>query len=71
MSENVLEANLEYAEVAEEHKEDILIVGVPDTFTNFPLSSSCLRHASVHNPYFLTLFVCALSFEEIDLHHLM
>jgi hypothetical protein len=61
----------EYTEVPEEHKDDILVVGVPETFTIFPLSGSSLRQASEHNPYFLALFVCALSFEEIDLHHLM
>ena len=68
MTENVPEANPEYAEVAE---ENVLVVGVLETFTNFPLSGSCLRQAPVHNPYFLALFICALSFEEIDLHHLM
>jgi hypothetical protein len=43
MTENVQEANPEYAEVVEEDEEDVLVVGVPETFTNFPLSSSCLR----------------------------
>jgi hypothetical protein len=71
MTEKVPEANSKYTEVAEEHEEDVLVVGVPKTFTNFPLSGSYLRQAPVHNPYFLALFVCALSFEEIDLHHLM
>jgi hypothetical protein len=57
MTENVPEANSEYAEVAEEHEEDVLVVGVLETFTNFRLSGSCLKQAPVHNPYFLTLFV--------------
>ena len=73
MTENVPETNLEYVEVAEEYEEDVLVVGVPKAFTNFPLSDSCLRQAPVRNPYFsaLIMFVCALSFEEKYLHHLM
>jgi hypothetical protein len=73
MTENVPKADPEYAEVAEEYEEDVLIVGVPKAFTNFPLFGSCLRQASVHNLYFsaLIMFVCALSFEEKDLHRLM
>jgi hypothetical protein len=65
MTENVREADSEYA-------EDVLHVGVPKAFTNFPLSGSCLRQGSVHNPYFpaLIMFVCVLSFEKKDLHHL-
>jgi len=62
MTGNVPEANPEYAKVAEEHEEDVLVVGVSETFTNFSLSSSCLRQASVHNSNFLAVFVCALSF---------
>jgi hypothetical protein len=73
MTENVPKADLEYVEVAEEYEEDVLIIGVPKAFTNFPLSSSCLRQALLHNPYFLALimFVCALSFKEKDLDYLM
>jgi len=71
MTENMREADPEYAEVAEEYEEDVLVAGVPETFTNFSLSGSCLRQALVHNTYFLALFVCALSFEKIDLHHMM
>jgi hypothetical protein len=73
MTEIVPEADTEYAEVAEEYKEDVLVVGVPKVFTNFLLFGSFLRQAPVHNPYFsaLIMFVCALSFEEKDLHHLM
>ena len=61
MTENVPEPDLEYAEVAEAYEEDVLIVGVPKAFTNFPLSGSCPRQAPVHNPYFsaLNMFVCA------------
>ena len=74
MTKNVPEVDPEYAEVAEEYEEDVLVVGVPKAFINFPLFGSYLRQALVHNPYFsaLIMFVCALSFdEEKDLHHLM
>ena len=54
MTKNVLEADPEYAEVAEEYEDDVLIVGVPKAFTNFLLSSCCLRQAQVHNPYFFS-----------------
>jgi hypothetical protein len=66
MTENVPKAGPEYA-------EDVLVVGFPESFTNSLLSSSCPRQALVHNFYFsaLIMFVCALSFEEKDLHHLM
>ena len=50
MTGNVPEANPEYAKVAEEHEEDVLVVGVLEAFTNFPLS--CPRQAPVHNFYF-------------------
>ena len=71
MTENVPEVDPEYVEVAEEYEEDVLIVGVPKACTNFSLSGSCLRQVPVHNHYFsaLIIFVCALSFEEKDLHH--
>ena len=70
---NVPEPNMEYTEVDEEYEEDVLIVVVPEAFTNFSLSGSYPRQAPVHNPYFsaLIMFVYALSFEEKDLHHLM
>ena len=73
MTEIVSEADTEYTEVAEEYEEDVLVVGVPKAFTNFPLPGSFLRQAPVHSPYFsaLIMFVCALSFEKKDLHHLM
>ena len=43
MTVNVPEADPEYAEVAEEYEEDVLVVGVPKAFTNFPVFGSCLR----------------------------
>ena len=66
MTENVTEVDSEYG-------EDVLVVGVPEAFTNSLLSSPYLRQALMHNPYFsvLIMFVSALSFEEKDLHHLM
>jgi hypothetical protein len=69
MTKNVPQADPENAEVAEEYKEDVLVVGVPKAFTNFPLTGSCPRQAPVHNPYFsaLIMLVCVLSFEEKDL----
>ena len=65
MTEIVSEADTEYTEVAEEYEEDVLVVGVPKAFTNFPLSGSFLRQTPVHSPYFsaLIMFVCALSFD--------
>jgi hypothetical protein len=42
MTENVPEANSEYAEVTEEYEEDVLVIGFPEAFTNFPLSGHCL-----------------------------
>jgi hypothetical protein len=41
--------------VAEEYEEDILVVGVAEAFTNFLMSGSYLRQATVHNPYFLAI----------------
>jgi hypothetical protein len=73
MIENIIEVDPEYAEVAEEYEEDILVIGFPEAFNNFPLSGSCPR-GPVHNPYFsaIIMFVCALiSFGEKDLHHVM
>jgi hypothetical protein len=66
MAENVPEGDPEYV-------EDVLIISVPKAFTNSLLSGSCPRQAPVHNLYFtaLIMFVCALSFEEKHLHHLM
>jgi hypothetical protein len=60
MTENVPEADPEYAEVAEEYKEDVLVVDVPVAFTNFLMSGSYLRQSPVHNPYFsaIIMFVC-------------
>jgi hypothetical protein len=43
MIENIIEADPEYAEVAEEYEEDILVIGFPEAFNNFPLSGSCPR----------------------------
>jgi len=59
----MLEADPEYA-------NDILVVIVPQAFTNFLLSGSS-QPSLVHNPYFLTLimFVSELSFDKKDLHH--
>ena len=72
MTDNVPEADQEYAEVTEEYEEDVLVVGFPKILTKFPLFGSC-PWAPVYNPYFSApiMFVCALSFEEKDLHHLL
>jgi len=72
MTENMQEADPEYAGVAEEH-EDVRVVSFLEAFTNFPLSDSCPR-APMHNLYFpaIIMFVCALiSFEEKDLQHML
>ena len=71
MTENVWEADPEYAEVAEQYEEDVLVAGVPKTFTNFSMSGSNPRQAPVYNPYFLAIikFICALSFGEKYIHH--
>ena len=53
MTENMQEADPEYAGVAEEH-EDVRVVSFLEAFTNFPLSDSCPR-APVHNPTFQQL----------------
>ena len=58
MTENMPEADPEYAEVAKEYEEDVLVVGVPKAFINFPLSGSYLRQALMHNPYFSALILC-------------
>jgi hypothetical protein len=73
MTENVSEADLKYAEVTKEYEEDVLVIGVSEAFTNFSMSGSYPRQALVHNPYFsaINIFVCTISFEEKDLHHLM
>jgi hypothetical protein len=34
MTENVPEADPEYTEVAKEYEKDVLVVGVPDVFSN-------------------------------------
>jgi hypothetical protein len=72
MTENLSEADLESAEMTE-YEEDVIAVGVPKAFTNFLICGSYLRQALMHNLYFseIIMFVCALSFEEKDLHHLM
>jgi hypothetical protein len=43
MTKNVTEADPKYA-------EDVLVVGVPEAFTNSLLSGPCPRQAPVHNP---------------------
>ena len=43
MTENVPEADPEYAEVAEEYEEDVFVVGVSKAFTNYLMFDSCLR----------------------------
>jgi len=53
MTENMTEIDLEYA-------EDILIVNVPEAFTNSLLSSPCPRQAPMHNPTFQHL-LCLLA----------
>jgi hypothetical protein len=65
MTENVLEADPKYAEVAEEYEEEVLIIGVLEAFTNFLSFSSRPMQAPLHNSYFLALimFVCVLSFD--------
>jgi fluoride ion exporter CrcB/FEX len=76
MTENVLEADpkyvevaeeyeYEYVEVAEEYEEEVLVIGVLEAFTNFSLFSSRPMQAPLHNSYFsaLIMFVCALSFD--------
>jgi hypothetical protein len=67
MTENMPEVDPEYAEVFE------VVFGVPEAFTNFSMSDSYPRQTPMHNPYFsaVIMFVCALSFEEKDLHHLI
>ena len=40
MTENVPEADPEYVEVAEKNEEDVLVIGVPEAFTNFSMSDS-------------------------------
>jgi hypothetical protein len=64
MTENMTEADSEYA-------KDVLVVGVPEAFTNSLLSGPCPRQARI-TPYYsaLIMFVYALSFKEKDLHHL-
>jgi hypothetical protein len=73
MTENVPETDPESTKMTEEYEEDVLVIGVPEAFTNFSMCGSYLRQTPVYNPYFSTIimFVCALSFEEKDLHHLM
>jgi hypothetical protein len=57
MTENVPEASPKYVEVAKEYEEDVLVIGVPEAFTNFSLSGSYLRQASVYNPYFSAIII--------------
>jgi hypothetical protein len=38
--------------MADEYEEDVLVVGVAEAFTNFLMSGSYPRQATVHNPYF-------------------
>jgi hypothetical protein len=45
MTENVPKADPEYAEMAEEYEEDVLIICVPEALTNFMLSGSYSRQA--------------------------
>jgi hypothetical protein len=56
ITKNVSETNPKYAEVAEEYEKEVVVVGVPEAFTNFPLFNL--------NSYFsaLIMFICALIF---------
>jgi len=47
MTDNVWEADQEYAEVAEKYEEDVLVAGVPEAFINFSMSGSYPRQAPV------------------------
>jgi hypothetical protein len=60
MTENVSEVDPKYTEVAEGYEEDVLVVSVPEAFTNFSMSGSYQRQSPVHNPYFsaIIMFVC-------------
>jgi len=40
MTENVPKIDPEYVEVAEKNEEDVLVIGVPEAFTNFLMSGS-------------------------------
>ena len=57
------------SKVDTEYIDDVLVVGVPEAFTNSLLFVVWFlpRHALVHNSYFLTLimFVCTLSLGKI------
>ena len=55
MTDNVWEADQEYAEVAEKYEEDVLVAGVPEAFINFSMSGSNPRQAAVYNPTFQQL----------------
>jgi hypothetical protein len=43
MAENVPKAGPEYVEVAEKNEEDVLVIGVPEAFSNFLMFGSYLR----------------------------
>jgi hypothetical protein len=56
MTENVLEADSEYAEVAEKYEEDVLIIAVLKAFTNFLMSGSYPRKPRCITPTFHYFF---------------
>jgi len=56
MIENVAEADPEYVEVAEKYEEDVLVIGVPEAFTNFSMSGSYPRKPRCITPTFQYFF---------------
>jgi hypothetical protein len=66
MTESMLEVDPEYM-------EDVLVVDVLEAFTDFHCLVLVQEMFWCITPYFsvVIMFVCALSFEVKDLHHLM
>ena len=62
MTENVSEADPKYAEVAKEYEEEVLVVDVPEGFTNFPLFNPVQGKPQYITPTFQHLFVWSLRF---------
>ena len=57
MTENIPEADPKYAEVAEKYEEDVLVIGVPEFFTNFSMFGSHPRKPQCITPTFQYFFL--------------
>jgi hypothetical protein len=56
MTENVPEADPTYVGVAEKYDEDVIVIGVPEAFTNFSMSGFYPRKPRCITPLLFSTF---------------